>query len=281
MTSRILSTGLILAVLTFAGSAVRAEDVGRGFVSHRAVYDLGLAEAPGGGISSLSGRLVYEFAGSSCEGYQSRFRMVTRMGNDKGEGRLTDLRTTSHEGADGRSFDFVDETYAQGKKVEGSRGRASLGAAGVRVRLDGGGADGREVTLPEGALFPTAHMAAVIEAARAGRHFLDLTLYDGSGAGDHVYETSVVIGQEATGPDDLSGDAAGVAALTAGHRRWPVQLAYFDPTKADGGEQTPDYTMSFLLYDNGVSRRLRLDYGSFRIAARLTGIEALPVATCR
>ena len=47
---------------------------------HRAVYDLALDKASDrSGITGITGRMVYEFNGSACDGYTVTFRFVTRI----------------------------------------------------------------------------------------------------------------------------------------------------------------------------------------------------------
>jgi len=47
-------------------------------------------------------------------------------------------------------------------------------------------------------------------------------------------------------------------------------VSYYDrDAKKKDGEQTPVYSMSFELYENGVSRKLVLDYNDFVIAGAL------------
>jgi hypothetical protein len=60
--------------------------------------------------------------------------------------------------------------------------------------------------------------------------------------------------------------------------RWPVTLSYFDPGK---GERTPMYVLSFELYENGVSRALRLDYGDFALKGDLQSLELQPESACQ
>ena len=62
--------------------------------------------------------------------------------------------------------------------------------------------------------------------------------------------------------------------------RWPVTISYFDPTKAKGGEETPVYSISFDLYANGVSSRIRLDYGDFTLKGEMKSLEFMPQAAC-
>ena len=58
--------------------------------------------------------------------------------------------------------------------------------------------------------------------------------------------------------------------------RWPVTLSYFN---AGRGEQTPVYVISFELYENGVSRALKLDYGEFALKGESTQLR--PVGSPR
>ena len=88
-----------------------------------------------------------------------------------------------------------------------------------------------------------------------------------------MFSTLTVIGRAAKGK---SADAD-VSDQLAGIRRWPVTISYFDEA---AGDQPPEYTLSFDLYENGVSGTLKLDYGAFALSAKLAKIEWLPAATC-
>ena len=46
-------------------------------------------------------------------------------------------------------------------------------------------------------------------------------------------------------------------------------------------DQTPVYTISFELYENGVSRALKLDYGDFALKGELASLELLPYSACQ
>ncbi len=271
-----------LALLVLAaglGSADAAPATVRGLAAHRAVYEMTLERrSDRADVADAAGRLVYEFAGTKCEGFSSRFRLVLRMANSDGTGRITDMRTTSFEDGEGKSYDFVNQNLIDNRKVEDTKGvaRHDGGSTRVTVAQPKAGA----VDLPGSALFPTEHMAAVLEAAKAGRSVSEIDLFDGSDGGSRVFRTTVVIGPEQTGPDDTGAEpAAAGSPLTVAKRRWSVDISYFDPNKT-GTDATPEYQLGFLLYENGVSRRLRLDYGDFTLAGTLSRLEALPTASC-
>ena len=63
---------------------------------HRAVYDLKLAlsRAASGRSSGVRGRILYDFTGTSCEGYALQFRQVSEI--DTGEGKASGQRSARH-----------------------------------------------------------------------------------------------------------------------------------------------------------------------------------------
>lgn len=66
-------------------------------IAHRAVYDLELKDASDrSGIEGMTGRMVYEFTGSACQGYKTDFRFVTQI-NTGDAVRMTDQQTTTFE----------------------------------------------------------------------------------------------------------------------------------------------------------------------------------------
>ena len=64
-----------------------------------------------------------------------------------------------------------------------------------------------------------------------------------------------------------------------------MTISYFDKVakKSDDepGEQTPIYAISFEMYENGISRALRLDYGDFVIDGKMSSLEIKPAKACK
>ena len=60
-------------------------------------------------------------------------------------------------------------------------------------------------------------------------------------------------------------------------RRWPVVASYFDKSKPDG---EPLYTLSFEMWENGISSNLKLDYGDFILAGKVSQFELLKASPC-
>lgn len=116
------------AVCVWGGSATIANAASTvTLVPHRAVYDLTLDRADEkSGISGLTGRMVYEFNGSACEGYTTNFRFVTRIDMDEQPQRVTDQQTTTFESGNGKDFRFVNKTFVDKELVKEVRGDAKV-----------------------------------------------------------------------------------------------------------------------------------------------------------
>jgi len=245
--------------------------------SHRAVYDISLLEAGDGtDVAGVKGRLVLEFTGSECAGYTSKLRFVTETADADGDLQLTDSRSSTFEAGDGGSLDFTNETYSGNILAEQSEGKASRGRDDVAVALTR--PDEKRFALNDSVVFPTQQMERIITSALAGDDFVSFEVYDGSESGETVFDTAGVIGKVSTAANDAGDEPMVAKAGIAGMRHWPVTISYFDQ---DGvGEETPFYTMSFVVYENGVGRAMRIDYGEFTLAGKLTSLELLPAAPC-
>ncbi|MFA6267748.1 MAG: cell envelope integrity EipB family protein [Pseudolabrys sp.] len=251
--------------------------------SHLAVYDLKLAKSSGSrGIQAVRGRILYDFTGSVCEGYELHFRQVSELDSGEGKNVLSDLRSTTWENADASKFRFNSENLLNDKTTEIVDGSAERKASAVSVDLNK--PKDKNFTVPTGVVFPTEHMRRIIEAARAEKTILEFPVYDGSDSGEKLYSTLTVIGRAIDPAVKPADDVSAKEPALAGMLRWPVTISYFDK-KSDAaehtGEQTPVYSISFELYENGISRALTLDYNDFSIKGELTSLEMKKEKACK
>jgi hypothetical protein len=245
---------------------------------HRVVYDLSLARSSGGrGVEAARGRIAFDFLGDACEGYALTYRQVTSLESGEVGTKTSDLKTTTFESGDGRSFRFKTESELQGgaaRKLDGEAERKPEGALSIQLREP----KRERVTLSDDPVFPSDHMKRLIRAARAGETTLSAKVFDGSDDGRKVYDTLAVIGRKVEpGPPESLEPPLRTEAMQK-LDRWPVTLSYFSPGR---GEQTPIYVISFELYENGVSRALRLDYGEFALKGDVTRLELMPASACQ
>lgn len=263
-------------------SAASAQATGIPFLPHQASYDLSLLKSRNGAaaVDSASGRILYNFTGSECEGYTSEFRQVSELNGSEGKSTLSDLRSTSWEDAGGKSYRFKIDTRMNDGNPSNVDGIAERTGDHVTVKLKQPVA--KTFTLDGSTVFPTEQVRRIIAAAREGKSLLELTVYDGSDNGEKVYNTLTVIGKPIAGDKVTTPDPSTSNDTMKTLTRWPVTVSYYDrDAKSNSGEQTPTYAMSFELYENGVSRALKLDYNDFVIAGTLDKFEVKSAKPCK
>lgn len=276
--SSILTAALVAALLPPAVVFSRADAATATLVPHRAIYDLKLQKSQGRRpVEAVRGRILYDFAGNSCEGYALQFRQVSEL--DAGEGKVTfsDLRATTWEDGSAKNFRFASQNFLDSRAVDVVDGRAERKAGEVAVTLSKPAP--KNVELDSKIIFPAEHMRLIIEAALDGKTLLELPVYDGSETGEKVFNTLTVIGREMSADKPLNDASAKIPAM-AKMPRWPVTISYFDKT-GSGGEQTPVYAIGFELFENGISRALSLDYGDFVILGEMNQLDVTEAPPCK
>lgn len=274
MRSLIVATGLTFAVLSPALAEAAKTPVH--LVPHRAVYDLSLLRSGGTkGVEAARGRIAMEFAGDACDGYTLKYRQVTVLDGGNSGSRTLDTQTATFESGDGLSMRFKNSATTQGLVRDGVDGDAQLrpdGSLNVRFkqpRNETFAASGQPT-------FPTEHMKRLIETARKSESTYSVRIYDGSDDGKKVYETLSLIGRriEPGAGGDLEEPARQDALAKT--PRWPMTISYFEEGKAD---REPVYKISLELYENGIARALKIDYGDFALKGDLKSLEVSAVTS--
>jgi hypothetical protein len=266
--------------LTAGSIAAHAAVDGVVLAPHRAVYDIVLDQSrAAGSVTDLTGRMVYELTGNPCDGYTQNMRFVTRTTSSEGSQKLNDLRSSSFEDGAFKSLKFSSSQYADEQPSEQTGGDAARSSADGRVTVDVTRPAKRRLTLDAATLFPVQHSIKILEAAKAGRSMFTSDLYDGSEKGEKVYATTAVIGKKlAPGHNAKLPKTANTEALDK-LPAWPVSLSYFEKGK-DNADLIPAYEMAFVFFENGVSRRLFIDYGEFAVRGTLKEISFLDAPPC-
>ena len=279
-TALTLVCAAMLAGAATLASPPPARAAGVVLTPHRAIYDLRLLRSRGKkDIEAVRGRILYDFSGSACAGYALNFRQVSELNTGENKTALSDLRATTWEEGSAKRFRFSSENLLDDKTVDKVDGEAQRGDNQVEVKL----AKPKDKTfdLEHAMVFPTEHMRRIIEAAEEGKSILELPVYDGSENGEKVYSTMTLIGHVIAPNEKVPTDAAAGQAALAGLRRWPVTISYYDRSDTKREEQTPVYTISFELYENGISRALALDYEDFVVAGEMSQLEIKDPPPCK
>jgi envelope integrity protein B len=279
--SRLLTLAVAALVTGIAGGTAVAAASGA-FLPHQALYELSLMKSRGSNaINSARGRILYSFTGNACEGYTSEFRQVSEMNSSEGKVTLSDLRSTSWEDAAGKTYRFKIDSRMNDSDSSPVDGIAERTGDQITVKLKQ--PQTKTFTLDGSTVFPTEQIQRIIAAAREGKSVLELSVYDGSDNGEKVFNTLSVIGQPIPGDRTItSPDPSTENDVMKSMTRWPVTVSYYEHDgKANDGEQTPVYSMSFELFENGVSRALVLDYNDFVISGALGKFDVKDSKPCK
>ncbi|MEM8750105.1 MAG: cell envelope integrity EipB family protein [Pseudomonadota bacterium] len=270
-----LATLAIATLLSISGAYAAGLD---GLRAHRAVYDLALDKASErSGITGMNGRIVYEMKGSVCEGFAVRFRFLTTVQTPR-KSFTTDQRSTTFESGDGLDFSFVTQSFLNGQLERELRGSAERKAQSVDVTIS----KPNELSIRlDGAIFMTAHIGKLIEAAKNEDTIFAQRVFDGSDNGDKLVDTTAIIGKSKPNYAQQDGETPEIAQTFEDEPGWPMSVSYFDTDdNTQTGEKTPIYQVSFILHESGVSRRLKMQYEDYSLNGALTGFEYLESKPC-
>ena len=247
--------------------------------SHRAVYEMKLGSTrANSNVSSLVGRMVFEFSGTPCEGYTVNMRLVAKITDQSGQAMMTDLRSSTWEEGDGGKFRFNSSQYLNRRLSELARGRALRGKAGERIDVQVEKPSKIRLKLPGKVMFPTQHARAILEAALKGNTLFEADLYEGSDKGKKVYTTTAFIGKTLFPGKRKELKPIKNADILDKLPSWPISIGYYDKEGADNA--IPSYELAYRYYANGVSRKLVIDYGDFSIHGSLQALEFLEEPKC-
>lgn len=252
----------LFGALLLAAPALAADPIP--LAAHKAAYDLVLDKVRGSDVAGARGNMTYEVE-DSCDGWATQQRLELHLTNRDGQDieMITDYSTW--ESKDGLHMRFRTRQTTEQAVTELVEGEASLDAPGEAGMIRYTQPEAKEVPLPAGTLFPTAHTAAILAAAVDGQRFLNLPIFDGTG--DRGAQESSVLIQSWNPPGPAPYPA--LAELPSGR----VHIAFF---KRGGGDQSPDYEVGMRYWLNGVADDLSMDFGDFVMAGKLKQFELRP-----
>jgi len=268
----------VMAAALLTSVSVPATVLGMPFAPHRAVYEMQLAEADAAkNIAGVEGRMVFDISGSDCAGYTLENRMVTRIVDAEGVEVVSDIRSSTWEDSAGDRFRFTSSQYLNNQLTENLKGRAERSGSNGAITVTLEAPRDEQLRIDEQAQFPTQFSLKILEAAQAGERVIQTNVYDGSETGDKLFATTTFIGEPIAPGADSAADGSGRDRL-ADKRSWPVSISYFESGAAN--DSTPNYQLSFRLYENGVSRDLRIDYGTFALQGELSSLTFHEADAC-
>lgn len=253
-------------ILAISAGAAQAAELS----PHRAAYAISLDQARETvDLSAASGQIAYGLE-KVCGGWLAAQNGTLNLHLPSGEVAAQTVQYSTWESDDGSQYRFT-------VKSEEAISQVILGTAEITPGAEGHVAfaqpQGEAFTLPVGTLFPTAHTAFMLDAARAGKNQIENFVFEGTnveGAKLLVAFISPLSPQAKDIMKALDGDLLN-------HPGWNFRMAYFDPQDQTG---EPLYEVGVDILDNGVAPRWILDYGAYAVEMKLSKIEPLAKPDC-
>jgi hypothetical protein len=232
--------------------------------AHHALYTLTLDNGRDGDIVAATGTMGYEVI-DACDGWAVRQRLDMTVTNSDGQDihMISDYATW--ESKDGLKLRFHMKQLTDSAVTSQTDGDANLQRRGGPGEVHYTTPKDTTAALPAGTLFPMAHTEAIIAAAREGKKFLALPLFDGTDENGAEDSSIAILDWKQPFPSKW--------ALLSTLPSTRVRLAFFD-RKPD--TVTPNYQVGMRYWENGVADDMQMDFGDFVMNAKMTEFAPQP-----
>jgi hypothetical protein len=267
----VLTAGLMVqpALIQPALAATSAPSPGPGsatsaLIAHRALYNLTMASAKSGDVIAAHGTMGYEVT-DACDGWAVRQRLRMTITNSEGQDIEMASDYTTWESKDGLKFRYHMRQTTDTAVTSQTDGEATLEKTGGPGQARYTSPHDSTSALPGGTVFPMAHTAAIIAAARDKKHFISLPLFDGTD--ENGVEDSFIVVLDWKQPMPTKWPALSALPSTR------VHLSFFDHGAAG---ITPTYEVAMRYWENGVADDMKMDFGDFVMDAKMKEMTPQP-----
>ena len=233
-------------------------------LAHKALYTLTLDAAKSGDVIAATGTMGYEVT-DACDGWAVRQRLNMTITNAEGQEIQMSSDYATWESKDGLKFRYHMRQTTDTAITSQTDGEASLQKTGGPGEARYTSPHDSTSALPTGTVFPMAHTAAIIAAARDKKHFVSLPLFDGTDE-NGVEDSFIVV----------------LDSKSAMQTKWPalsplpstrVHIAFFDHGQ---DAVMPSYEVAMRYWENGVADDMKMNFGDFVMNAKMKDFAPQP-----
>ena len=235
-----------------------------GLLAHKALYTLTLDSAKSTDVIGARGTMGYEVT-DACDGWAVRQRLDMTITNADGQDIHMSSDYATWESKDGLKFRYHMRQTTDTAVTSQTDGEALLQKVGGPGEARYTSPHDSVSKLPAGTVFPMAHTAAIIAAARDKKHFLSLPLFDGTD--ENGAEDSFIVVLDWKQPASSKWPALSPLPSTR------VHISFFD--HGINGV-TPTYEATMRYWDNGVGDDMKMNFGDFIMNAKMKDFTPQP-----
>lgn len=235
-----------------------------GLIAHKALYTLTLDSAKSNDVIGATGTMGYEVT-DACDGWAVRQRLNMTITNADGQDIQMSSDYATWEAKDGLKFRYHMRQMTDTAVTSQTDGEAILQRVGGPGEARYTSPHDSVSPLPAGTVFPMAHTAAIIAAARDKKHFLSLPLFDGTD--ENGVEDSFIVLLDWKPPMQTPWPALSVLPSTR------IHISFFD--HAPSGVM-PTYEAIMRYWENGVANDMKMNFGDFVMNAKMKDFKPQP-----
>jgi hypothetical protein len=233
-------------------------------LAHKALYTLTLDSAKSSDVIAARGTMGYEVT-DACDGWAVRQRLTMIITNADGQDIEMSSDYATWESKDGLRFRYHMRQTTDTAVTSQTDGEASLPKAGGVGEARYTSPHDSTSVLPAGTVFPMAHTAAIIAAAREKKHFIALPLFDGTD--ENGVEDSFIVVLDWKPPMPTKWPVLSLLPSTR------VHISFFDHGPVG---VMPSYEVAMRYWENGVADDMKMNFGDFVMNARMKEFAPQP-----
>lgn len=257
--------------LLLAATPLAAEPLITGSATYEIEFDAD--KSTGSAAAGIFGEMILSLK-HDCTAYRTDAAIDITFAPASGKPLKMAMRSTLVE--DGDTLDFQIASEMGNAIAERAEGTARRSDDGISVALTA--PSKKTFTVAGPVLFPIAMIEAALAAAKAGKTFVDLQVFDGSAEGEEVWSLSVIVtpvaASEDLGEEALFATGLGFEALD----RWRMKFSYFKSRA--GGDQMPAFSTEAIVYANGFTLASVYDLGGAAVRLKLIDFSPIPPTPC-
>ena len=262
--------GALLLMTAIAGQPVVAAitpapaPASSALLAHKALYTLTLDTAKSGDVIAAHGTMGYEVT-DACDGWAVRQRLNMTITNADGQDIQMSSDYATWESKDGLKFRYHMRQTTDTAVTSQTDGEAQLTKTGGPGEAHYTSPHDSTSKLPAGTVFPMAHTAAIIAAARDKKHFINLPLFDGTD--ENGVEDSFIVVLDWKQPMSTKWPVLSALPSTK------IHISFFDHGPA---AVTPSYEVGMRYWENGVADDMNMNFGDFIMDAKMKDFSPQP-----
>lgn len=251
---------LVVAALSVSAAVASAIEL----APHRAIYRMTLSKAAAtSGVAGAEGAMLYKF-GETCDAWTSETSVVLKLLYVEGEETETSWSFVSSEAKDGLTYRFRVRQIQNGTTTENLQGEVTRASVNGATKATFSSPAGTIIEIPQGTMFPTRHLLALIDAGKKGDLTFSRTVFDGASL-DNPYNINALI----------TPGSGGKAPSETPFRH--VRMAFFPLLSR---KESPEFELGIDYRENGIADRILQDFGDFTLNLIPQKIEVLDHPKC-